>query len=62
MCLSFICRDAPTLHRDVVARGIAARRPFVGNRMWVTSVVDPDGYELHFESPTDAPEHAEYDE
>jgi hypothetical protein len=24
--------------------------------MWVTSVSDPDGYELYFESPTDVPE------
>jgi len=27
--------------------------------MWVTSTVDPDGYKLDFESPTDAPEETE---
>ena len=28
--------------------------------MWVTSIKDPDGYDLNFESPTDAPEETEY--
>ncbi len=41
------------------SRGIAAKRPFVGNGMWVTSLTDPDGYQLHFESETDAPEETE---
>ena len=31
-------------------------RPFVGNGMWVTSVEDPDGHRLEFESFTDVPE------
>jgi catechol 2,3-dioxygenase-like lactoylglutathione lyase family enzyme len=35
-------------------------RPFVGNGMWVTEIRDPDGYQLCFESPTDAPEESEY--
>jgi len=30
--------------------------------MWVTSVKDPDGYDLLFESLTDAPEESEYSE
>lgn len=60
--LNFICRDALAFFREVRARGIDTKRPFVGNRMWVTSVRDPDGYDLHFESPTDAPEESEYDE
>jgi hypothetical protein len=30
--------------------------------MWVTSVADPDGYRLDFESYTDAPEESEYQE
>jgi hypothetical protein len=30
--------------------------------MWVTTVKDPDGYTLDFESPTDAPEESEYSE
>lgn len=41
---------------------VEARRPFVGNGMWVTSVVDPDGYQLYFESRTDAPEESIYEE
>jgi lactoylglutathione lyase len=52
----FICADAIAIYQDLVARGVSAGRPFVGNAMWVTSLKDPDGYELHFESPTDVPE------
>jgi lactoylglutathione lyase len=52
----FICADAIAIYRDVRARGLSPEQPFVGNRMWVTSVTDPDGYKLFFESPTDAPE------
>lgn len=52
----FICKDAVSLWRDFVSRGLSAKRPFVGNGMWVTGVRDPDGYELYFESPTDVPE------
>ena len=52
----FICEDALAIYREVTARGIRASRPFVGNGMWVTSMEDPDGYRLAFESYTDAPE------
>jgi len=55
----FVCRDAISLYSEFISRGIAAKRPFVGNGMWVTSVTDPDGYRLDFESPTDAPEESE---
>jgi hypothetical protein len=44
----------------VIARGAAAKRPFVGNALWVTSVRDPDGYHLDFESPTDVAEDTVY--
>jgi len=37
-----------------------ATLPFVGNRMWVTTVTDPHGYRLEFESPTDEPEESVY--
>jgi len=47
------------LWRGLVARGLSAKRPFVGNGMWVTRVSDPDGYVLVFESPTDAAEETE---
>ena len=60
--ICFICDDALALYREFTARGIEARRPFVGNGMWVTSLQDPDGYQLHFESTTDAPEESEYTE
>ena len=52
----FMCADAIGIYRDLVSRGVAAQRPFVGNGLWVTSVRDPDGYRLDFESPTEVPE------
>jgi catechol 2,3-dioxygenase-like lactoylglutathione lyase family enzyme len=52
----FQCQDALAIYREITSRGIQAKRPFVGNAMWVTSVQDPDGYKIDFESPTDAPE------
>ena len=54
--ICFLCRDAIALWREFTAKGLPARRPFVGNALWVTEVSDPDGYHLCFESPTDAPE------
>jgi lactoylglutathione lyase len=54
--ICFTCKDALTIYKEVKARGIEAQRPFVGNGMWVTSVQDPDGYKLDFESLTDVPE------
>lgn len=56
----FMCHDAIAIYEEVTGRGIDAKRPFVGNGFWVTAVVDPDGYQLAFESPTDAPEESEY--
>lgn len=58
--ICFICEDALALYHECKARGLAASRPFVGNGMWVTAVVDPDGYRLEFESYTDADEESEY--
>jgi len=54
--ICFICKDAVALWREFVSRGLPAKRPFVGNGMWVTQIPDPDGYDLLFESPTDVPE------
>jgi lactoylglutathione lyase len=54
--ICFICKDALAIYREITSRGIAATRPFVGNSMWVTSVLDPDGYKIDFESYTDVPE------
>jgi catechol 2,3-dioxygenase-like lactoylglutathione lyase family enzyme len=58
--ICFICEDALAIYRDARARGVEASTPFVGNGMWVTSVSDPDGYRLDFESVTDAPEESVY--
>ena len=60
VAINFICKDALAIYRELTARGVDAKRPFVGNAMWVTEVVDPDGYRLFFESPTDAPEESTY--
>jgi uncharacterized glyoxalase superfamily protein PhnB len=59
----FMCEDALALYREFKSRGIQTRkRPFVGNRLWVVPVTDPDGYRMEFESPTDAPEESELEE
>ena len=60
--ICFQCADALRIYREITSRGIQAKRPFVGNAMWVTAVSDPDGYKLDFESPTDAPEESELSE
>ena len=60
--ICFICEDALAIYRDVALRGIKAERPFVGNGMWVTSMSDPDGYKVFFESYTDVPEETVYSE
>jgi len=49
-------------YRDVMSRGIQASRPFVGKGMWVTTLSDPDGYRIEFESRTDVPEDTQYPE
>lgn len=54
ICL--FCEDARAIYRDLKERGIEASRPFVGNGLWVTSVTDPDGYRIEFESPATEPE------
>ena len=35
-------------------------RATVGNGLWVTTLMDPDGYRLDFESPTDEPEYTKW--
>ncbi len=54
--LFFFCDDAVAYYRDVLSRGIDASEPQVGNGMWVTSMADPDGYNLYFQSATNVPE------
>jgi lactoylglutathione lyase len=58
--ICFTCEDALAIYHEVTSRRIDASKPFVGNGMWVTSLSDPDGYKLHFESPTDVPEDTQY--
>lgn len=57
----FMCADALAIYHELISRGVAAQRPFVGNGLWVTSVTDPDGYRLDFESPTDVAEDTIYE-
>ena len=56
----FMCEDALAIYRELESRGVAASRPFVGNGLWVTSVSDPDGFRLDFESIAEVPEETEY--
>jgi len=58
----FQCKDALAIYREVTARGIRTSEPFVGNRLWVVGVTDPDGYRMEFASPTDVPEETKYSE
>ncbi len=60
--ICFICEDALALYREFKSRAIDSATPFVGNGMWVTSVTDPDGYRLEFESETETPEETVYSE
>jgi lactoylglutathione lyase len=61
--VSFMCEDALALYREFKSRGVQTRkRPYVGNRLWVVPVTDPDGYRMEFASPTDAPEESELKE
>ena len=61
--VSFMCEDALALYREFKSRGVQSRkRPYVGNRLWVVPVTDPDGYRMEFASPTDAPEESELEE
>jgi lactoylglutathione lyase len=60
--IMFICDDALAIYRELSARRIQASRPFVGNGMWVTSLRDPDGYSIEFESYTDVPENTVFSE
>jgi uncharacterized glyoxalase superfamily protein PhnB len=61
--VSFMCEDALAIYREFKSRGVQTRkRPYVGNRLWVVPVTDPDGYRMEFASPSDAPEESEFEE
>jgi lactoylglutathione lyase len=54
------CKDSLALYHEFIEKGVAASEPFVGNGLWDVSLTDPDGYSIHFESPTDVPEETMY--
>lgn len=58
--INFICEDALQIYTDVIARGLSPAEPFVGNNYWVVGLIDTDGYNIFFESPTDVPEETMY--
>ena len=58
----FICEDALAIYKQIISNGIQASEPFVGNKMWVVQVKDPDGYKISFESFTDVAEETKYSE
>ena len=60
LSICFMCGDAIAVYKDALARGLEPSRPFVGNGLWVTNVIDPDGFRLEFESPTDVAEGTTY--
>ena len=62
LSICFMCTDAIAIYHEAKGRGLDPTIPFVGNNLWVTSLVDPDGYRLEFESPTDVPEDTVYSE
>ena len=49
-------------YHEIRSRGIPAGKPFVGNRMWVSSLSDPIGHRLEFESPTEVAEDTQFQE
>jgi lactoylglutathione lyase len=51
-----MCHDAIAYYREVTARGGSLTEPRVGNHLWETHTRDPDGWNLAYESPTDAEE------
>lgn len=54
--LCLYCDDALAAYDALRARGVEAAEPFVGNGLWVVSLLDPDGYRIDLESPTDVAE------
>ena len=59
----FMCDDALAIYRATKQKGLKTEKtPFVGNKLWVVHFKDPDGYDIYFESPADAPEESELNE
>jgi lactoylglutathione lyase len=60
--ICFQCTDSLALYNEFISKGLTPKEPFVGNQMWDVGLTDPDGYSLHFESPTDIPEETKHSE
>jgi lactoylglutathione lyase len=58
--ICFICIDAIQLYTEFQQKGLTPTEPFVGNKMWVTAISDPDNYQLNFESATNVAEETKY--
>jgi len=56
----FICEDALAIYTQMTSNRASPSEPFVGNKMWVVQVKDPDGYKISFESFTDVAEETKY--
>ena len=54
--ICFMCQDALAIYHEARSAGLEPDEPFVGNALWITTLRDPDGYRIEFESPTDVPE------
>ena len=61
--ICFMCSDALAIYHHLSANGLTTiQEPFVGNHLWVVGLMDPDGYVIYFESPTDVPEETTFQE
>ena len=60
--ICIICKDALALYNEFLHNGLSPQEPFVGNKLWVVQLSDPDGYKIAFESATDVPEETMYSE
>lgn len=60
--ICFQCTDSLALYSEFISKGLTTEEPFVGNHMWDVGLNDPDGYRLHFGSPTEVPEETKYSE
>jgi lactoylglutathione lyase len=58
--ICFLCEAALELYNEFLSKGLNPSEPFVGNSMWDVKIKDPDGYVLHFESPTNVREETTY--
>lgn len=60
VCVCFMCNDTIALYHTFRSKGIDVNEPVVENGLWVIKLIDPDGYNLLFESETNVPEETRY--